>query len=59
LNFDVILLKKNPKLKSHENPSVGTELFHGDEHMKGENEARQTGKHEIVDGRSLQLCKRV
>jgi hypothetical protein len=53
------MIKKIPKIKSHENPSVEAELFHGDEHMKGDKEARQTGKHEEVAGRFPQLCKRV
>lgn len=52
LEFWSHMIKKIPKIKSHENPSVGAELFHGDEHMKGEKEARQTGKHEEFDGRS-------
>jgi hypothetical protein len=53
------MIKKIPNINSHEYPSVGAELFQGDEHINGEKEARQTGKNVEVYGRSSQPCKRV
>jgi len=53
------MIKNIPIIQSHENPSVGSELFHGDQHTNGKKDIRQTGKHEEVDGRSPQLCNRV